>query len=53
LSSFVATNRIGVAKRIRVEYTKNGIAYFAKYKVNGVPLLITGVEKYDDTYKAQ
>ncbi len=52
ISSFVASDRIGVAKKIRVEYTKNGIAYFAKYNVNGVPLFIKGVEKYDDTYKA-
>ena len=53
ISSFVATDRIGFARKIRVEYTKNGIAYFAKYNVIGSPLFIKGVERYDDTYKAQ
>jgi|GEM_PF-3445949 len=53
LSSFVAANRIGLARKIRVEYTKNNISYFAKYNVIGAPLFIKGVERYDDTYKAQ
>ncbi len=50
LSPLLVNKRLQNADKVRIEYTKNGISYFAKYNVNREWFTISGVSKYADTY---